>query len=388
MEDSIKVLVVDDSALMRKLISQMVEEHPSIKVVGTAINGRFALEKIPKLKPDVILLDLEMPEMNGIEFLKELRKTDWSKFVSVVIVSSLARKGSEITMEALSLGADDFVSKPSGNISLDINLVRDELIEKVIVYGTKVKRRKASMGVEEPKGQIPIPDKIDTEIKPAKKFVFSHHEESVEIPDYIEAEHLAKKKHINPYAVLIGISTGGPNALREILPVFPQDFPLPILVVQHMPPGFTREFAKSLNSVCYLEVKEAEDEDLIKRGRILVAPGGKQMKIRKIQTINIVNITNDPPMNGHKPSVDYMYFSAAEAWGRNVIAVIMTGMGKDGAKGMKKLHDLGAITVAQDRETSVVWGMPKSAVKLKGVDVVLPLNAIPQYVIELTKHLT
>ncbi|MBN2441610.1 MAG: chemotaxis response regulator protein-glutamate methylesterase, partial [Spirochaetales bacterium] len=346
MKEPITVLVVDDSALMRNLISKMLDNDPGITVIATAMNGEFALEKIKKYSPDVIILDLEMPVLNGIDFLK--RKRLESIYTPVIILSSMAKKGARITMEALSLGASDFILKPSGSISRDIEKVKNELIQLVKVYGLKYKIQENKEIINEP-DKTPVPSEIT-------------------IPPIIEQY---KKKSIE--IIAIGISTGGPNALRQILPHLNKNLPAPILIVQHMPAGFTEEFAKSLNRICPLEVKEAEDGDLIREGRIFIAPGDSHLKVQQKPLANTIHITQSAPVNGHRPSVDVLFASVAKVYNKNCMAIIMTGMGKDGVHEIGTIYKIGGLTIAQEGSTCIVPGMPLTAIRKGYIRNVVPL---------------
>ena len=342
MSGDIKVLIVDDSAFMRNTVGKIVEGAPGLSVAGKAMNGVFALKKIQSQSPDVIVLDLEMPEMNGIEFLKERRRRGIK--IPVVILSSLAEKGARITMEALSLGASDFVQKPSGSTSADISSVADQLVQLLRAYGGSSFGRKTIS---------PISLKSDN-----RKPVVSQRREITGTIDL----------------VAIGISTGGPNALRQLFSEIRGDFPVPILVVQHMPAGFTLEFAASLDKLCPLSVKEAEEGDVLRPGRVFVAPGGYHMTVEGRRLATTINLSRGEPVNGHRPSVDVLFHSFRAVFGNKVLAVIMTGMGRDGVKGMKEIYNSGGITIAQDSESSVVYGMPKVAFENGVVDSLVSLD--------------
>jgi two-component system, chemotaxis family, protein-glutamate methylesterase/glutaminase len=333
MSSDIQVLIVDDSAFMRNTIGKIVESSPGLAIAGKAMNGVFALKKIQKTHPDIILLDLEMPEMNGIEFLKERRRRGIE--IPVVILSSLAEKGAKITMEALSLGAMDFIQKPSGSISVDMTTVAHQLVQMLRAYGGGLR----TPVVKKPKSVIG---------------------ERREITNRIDI-------------VAIGISTGGPNALRQLLGEIRKDFPVPILVVQHMPAGFTREFAGSLDKLCPLNVKEAEEGDVLKPGRVFIAPGGYHMTVAGRRLATTIKLSQDEAVNGHRPSVDVMLHSLGPVFGNRVLAVIMTGMGRDGANGTGEIYSSGGITIAQDSESSVVYGMPKVVFENGVVDSVVAL---------------
>ncbi len=364
----ISLLIVDDSALMRNLITKMFDDVPDIHVAGTAMNGKFALKKLETLKPDVIILDLEMPEMNGIEFLKEREKRGID--IPVIILSSLAKKGAKITMEALSLGASDFVLKPSGSISLDIHKTKDQLVELIRAYGGQYKKKRGETPPSSYEKIAQVDEKIIDELRVIKP--------KEPVPSVQEV----KRAPIE--IVAIGISTGGPNALRKVLPHLSSNLPTPVVIVQHMPAGFTKEFAESLNKICPLNVKEAEEGDTLERGKVFIAPGDKHMEVETGSTTNRIRLTNDPPVNGHRPSVDVLFKSVAKVYARRSLAVIMTGMGKDGAKEIGRIYSMGGITIAQDEKTSIVYGMPRVAIESGVIHHVLPLEKIADKINELT----
>jgi two-component system chemotaxis response regulator CheB len=369
MSDKIRVLIIDDSAIMRRLIAKMLSVHPAIEIVGTALNGRFGLDKMEALKPELIILDLEMPEMNGIEFLKEKRRRQNN--TPVLVLSAVATKGAKITMEALSLGASDFILKPSGE---DMNKVQQNLIETVLSFCPNAPK------VNWESIQSHDTPKISSEsiLKTLPKMTPENPEE------YLQP--IVKIPEIR--ILVIGISTGGPNALRDILPKFPANFPVPIVIVQHMPAGFTKEFAESLNKICPLQVKEAADNDLVKAGRILIAQGGKHLKFEKKSLATVVRVMDGEPVSGHKPSVDVMFDSAAEVFGNSCLACIMTGMGRDGAENIGKIMKKGGITMGQDQKTSIVYGMPNVALKLKHLQIVRPLDTIAETAINIVTKRT
>ncbi len=377
--EKIQVLVVDDSALMRNLIGKIVDSAPDMEVAGKAMNGNFALQKIPLLKPDIIILDLEMPSMNGIEFLEAKRKQGIQ--IPVVILSSIAKKGAKITMDALSMGAADFLTKPSGSISTDIHLVAANLKAFIRAYGGKYAQ---SIG----KQIIPPPADDDEQLT-------IDLQEQAEKSSGAAAETAEPKKAARPAAapaiapkalssiqlshnlpklqagatpqkidiIAIGISTGGPNALRKMLAAIDHNLKLPIVIVQHMPAGFTFEFAKSLNRICPLEVKEAEDGDILQAGHVYIAPGDKHMEVRSGHGDGpgSIRLQSNEAENGHRPSADVLFRSIAKEYKNRCIAAIMTGMGRDGAREIGTLYSLGAITLGQDALSCVVYGMPKIA---------------------------
>ncbi len=364
----IQVLIVDDSALMRNLVGRIIESEPTFEVVGKAMNGMFALKKLETLDVDVIVLDLEMPEMNGIEFLKKRKELKIE--IPVIILSSIARRGAEITMEALSLGASDFIKKPSGSVSEDIHVVGEHLVDLIKVYGG---RRK---------GMAPARPEVvpHATLAPAAAPTFSQPARTLTLPSG------QLRPHSSLQLCVVGISTGGPNALRQVFSALDEDFPLPILVVQHMPAGFTAEFARSLDKSCKLEVKEAEDGDLVKRGRILIAPGDWHIEVEKKSLAAIVHVNQNEHVNGHRPSAGVLFRSAAKQYGSSVLAVIMTGMGRDGSAEIGEIYRAGGLTLAQDENSSVVFGMPKVAIELGNVERVVPLAEMAETLNKLARE--
>ncbi|HTX72828.1 MAG TPA: chemotaxis response regulator protein-glutamate methylesterase [Rectinemataceae bacterium] len=350
MADPVSVLVVDDSALMRNLISKIIEATPGLAVADRAMNGVFALQKIPRCDPDAIVLDLEMPEMNGIEFLKERKRLGID--VPVVILSSLAKKGAQVTMEALALGAADFVTKPSGSTSSDIHTVAGELARLLLAHGTQYRRQR---GKQLRQLEFDAPERFfepaPTLGRPATERPKAEPPKPLRAPGPIEI-------------IAIGISTGGPNALREVFAGIDAELSQPVLVVQHMPPGFTEEFAKSLDRICPLEVKEAADGDLLKPGRVLIAPGDKHLLVERRSLGSVARLSDSAPVNGHRPSADVLFESVAKTYGNRALGVIMTGMGRDGARELGSIFREGGLTLGQDEASSVVYGMPKVAFEL------------------------
>jgi two-component system chemotaxis response regulator CheB len=376
MDNTIKVLVVDDSSLMRKMITQMIVSDPAIEVINTAMNGYFALQKIEKNPPDIILLDIEMPQMDGVEFLKKWKELNIG--IPVIVLSSLGKNRPELTVQCIELGAKDFILKPSGTISLDIEMVKEEVIAKIKFF-----YRKRS---DDEKIQKELIKETISEIEKSDAISKYYHKsatkevkigEKKDIPSGNLENKLKKVRSID--LVVIGISTGGPNALRKILPLFSYEtFKTPIVIVQHMPPGFTKEFSRSLNEISSLTVKEAEDFEPIKEGCVYIAPGGMHMLIDPKGIGHIIRLDDAPPVNGHKPSVEILFNSVAEHISNKSIALIMTGMGKDGARAIKQISLKGGITIAQEENSCVVYGMPKAAVEIGGIDKILDLVDIPQ----------
>lgn len=389
----VNVLICDDSALIRKAVSQILGECRLVTIVGTAINGRFGLQKIDALKPDLVLLDIEMPEMNGIEVLKEvrLRKID----VPIIVFSSLARRGARITMEALALGAVDYVFKPSGIDSAALKKSVRQLLNQILIYGYRYKAAKTGNS-EYLKLAQPIYDEENFSGFRKKNSDASSASKKLSIkPKDLQALGIRKKvippplppserppRIEPPRLIAIGISTGGPNALRKIIPFIPGDMPVPIVIVQHMPEGFTAEFAKSLNEISNLTVKEAADGDEILPGMVFIAPGDAHVKIQSGMRIRL---ERSEPVNGHRPSVDVLFESAARVCGAAVTGIIMTGMGRDGALKLGDIYNSGGLTIAQSKESCVIFGMPGTAVEYGYADVVYSLEEILKYFKNLCK---
>jgi two-component system chemotaxis response regulator CheB len=373
--DEISVLIVDDSALMRNLIGRMVESTPGLVIAEKAMNGMFALQKIPRVNPDVIVLDLEMPEMNGIEFLRE-RKSQGIK-IPVIILSSIARRGAEITMEALALGASDVVQKPSGSVSEDVGSVKDTLIPMLLGYGGQYRRimGKRVLAPHE------YPPKTGT---PAAEAAL--HRPGIGAAPSAPARPPGQiRKPGKTEIIAIGISTGGPDALRVVFSKLDADLQIPIVVVQHMPAGFTNEFAKSLDRLCPLEVKEAEDGDLIRPGRILIAQGNKHLEVERKSLSTVARLSDSPQVSGHRPSADVLFASVAVSYTNHALGVIMTGMGRDGAQQLGTIFKEGGMTLGQDETSAVVYGMPRVAWELGHVQEQVPLNNMARRICDIAK---
>lgn len=368
--DPVSVLIVDDSALMRNLIGKIVESSPGLRIAEKAMNGRFAMQKIARSNPDVIVLDIEMPEMNGIDFLKERRKLGMD--IPVVILSSIAKEGARVTMECLELGASDFVTKPSGSESANLHAVADQLVQMLAGYGGQYQLKKiAGTARKVPEAVLRAYESrmVDTEHaypepKPITLSPMPHENGHVPLPTQ---KPVPLRKPGSLEIIAIGISTGGPNALREVFAKLDPDLPQPIVVVQHMPAGFTEEFANSLNRICPLEVKEAAEGDLVKPGRILIAPGDKHLEVERKALATIAHITEAPPQNGHRPSADVLFSSVAREFQNHALGIIMTGMGRDGAAMLAHMYREGSRTIGQDEPSSVVYGMPRVAWEIGGV---------------------
>ena len=374
MSDEISVLIVDDSAMMRNLVGRMVEDTPGLVVAEKAMNGNFALQKIPRVNPDVIILDLEMPEMNGIEFLEERKKQGIK--IPVVILSSVAEKGAKITMDALGLGASDFIQKPSGSVSMDIQSVKDTLIPMLFGYGSAYRRsqgKKVLAPSEYSAKPAPQTSSLLTEILSP-----TNRTEPAKPPTQM-------RKPAKTEIIAIGISTGGPDALRVVFSQLDKDLTVPIVVVQHMPAGFTNEFAKSLDRICPLDVKEAEEGDAVQNGRILIAQGNKHLEVERKGTGAVVHLSDSPLVSGHRPSADVLFASVALAYQNRALGVIMTGMGRDGASQLGTIFKEGGMTLGQDEKTAVVYGMPKVAYDLGHVMEQVPLDKMARRICDVAR---
>jgi two-component system chemotaxis response regulator CheB len=371
MSKKIRVLIVDDSAVVRQTLSSILSEDPAIEVLGVASDPIIATEKINRSPPDVITLDVEMPRMDGLTFLQALMT---QRPIPVVICSSLAERGSETALRALEYGAVDIIQKPRLG-------TRQFLEESKIRIADAVKAAAQARVTPYPRSRRP--PGASAEAPGVMGF-------SREVAPKLTADVILAKP--SPHAMIettekviaVGASTGGTEALREFLEAFPQDGP-GIVIVQHMPEYFTKAFAQRLDGLCRMSVKEAEDNDTVIRGRALVAPGNRHTLLKRSGARYFVEVRDGPLVSRHRPSVDVLFRSAARYAGKNSVGVIMTGMGDDGAKGMLEMKQAGAATIAQDEKTSVVFGMPKEAIKLGGVDKVLPLEDIAGAVMELAK---
>jgi two-component system chemotaxis response regulator CheB len=366
---------------MRNLIGKMVEATPGLAIADKAMNGRFALDKIPRANPDVIVLDLEMPEMNGIEFLRERKKQGIE--IPVIILSSIAAKGAAITMEALSLGASDFIQKPSGSISEDIHTVKDNLVALLLSYGGQYRRNHGKKIVSASEARA---------INPAA--AESMNKGTVSIASILElGTHGAApakppaplRRPATTEVVAIGISTGGPDALRVVFSRLDPDLKVPIVVVQHMPAGFTNEFAKSLDRICPLDVKEAEDGDPLIPGRILIAQGNKHLEVGRKGSSVVARLSDAPLVSGHRPSADVLFASVALTYQNHALGVIMTGMGRDGAAQLGTIHKEGGLTLGQDEASAVVYGMPRVAYELGHVQEQVSLDKMARRICDISK---
>ena len=380
MADEISVLIVDASALMRNLIGRMISDTPGLEIADKAMNGKFALDKLLRgVNPDIIVLDLEMPEMGGIEFLRERKKHNIT--VPVVILSSIARRGAEITMEALSLGANDFIQKPSGSESEDIHVVKDTLVGMLLGYGGAYRRSQGKKTVTlEPPAPAPAAPKPQQQAPRTPLDILMS--QPVTQPSKPPTQ---RRQPGKTEIIAIGISTGGPDALRLMFAQLDADLKVPILVVQHMPAGFTNEFAKSLDRVCPLDVKEAEDGDSVLPGRILIAQGNRHMEVEKKGFSPVVRLSDNPLVSGHRPSADVLFASVAMTYQNHALGVIMTGMGRDGAQHLGTIYKEGGMTLGQDEESAVVYGMPRVAYEFGHVMEQVSLKKMARRICDIAK---
>ncbi|HMK47506.1 MAG TPA: chemotaxis response regulator protein-glutamate methylesterase [Methanocella sp.] len=332
------MLVVDDSILMRTILSDIINVPGEITVIGTAKNGQDAVEKVQEIAPDVVTMDVEMPKMDGITAVRTIME---KKPTPVIMLSALTQQGAKETIQALSAGAFDFVQKPSGSISLDIEKVREPLLTRI---------------------------RLASKIDPGKLKTMTTAQAEKEMTPKIVTQK-AKK------LVVIGTSTGGPGALERVLPRIPAGIKAGILVVQHMPAGFTRSLANRLNRISDIEIKEASEGDTIMEGQALIAPGNYHMTIKNSLS-HPITLNQEPPVHSVRPAVDVTMRSAVKTFGSNIVGVILTGMGSDGAFGMKEIKSTGGRTIACDQKTCVIYGMPKAAIELGCVDRVVPLDEI------------
>lgn len=351
----IRVLVVDDAVVIRKILTDVLSEDPQIEVVGTAPNGKIALQKLTQVNPDVVTLDIEMPEMNGLEALRHMRK-DFPK-LPIIMFSTLTERGATATLDALAFGASDYVTKPAnvGSVTNAREKVRDELISKI----------KALVSSRMP--GIPR-QKITPELNAEKKDISS----------------LSTSRAKQAEIVAIGVSTGGPNALASALPQIPENFHLPIVIVQHMPPMFTKLLAERLNAQCKLKVVEASHEEEIKSNTIYIAPGDYHMEVKRVSGVLRTHLHQGPQECSCRPAVDVLFRSVANLFKEKAFGVVLTGMGYDGLHGSELIKQFGGQVIVQDKESSIVWGMPGAVAEAGIADAILPLASIPHEIIRRT----
>lgn len=381
MANKIRVLVVDDSAVVRQSLSAILEADPEIEVMGTAADPIIAVKKIMKEVPDVITLDIEMPRMDGLTFLRKIMA---QRPIPVVVISSLTTKGTEAAMKALEYGASEVIGKPSMNPDVFFQESHIMLCDAVKAAALSKTRRISADQIQE---RVNHTNTVEDKPAPKRLSQIQKAQPLTVQPKYTADAILEKSSASDTIVstekiIVLGASTGGTEAIRTLLRDMPEDMP-GIAIVQHMPEGFTRSFSNSLDQISRLSVKEAENGDKLYRGRVLIAPGNKHMLLKRVGKEYFVEIKEGPLVNRHRPSVDVLFRSAARYAGNNAIGVILTGMGNDGARGMKEMHDVGAHTIAQDEQSCVVYGMPKEAYKMGGVDDVVALDKINNHLVRL-----
>lgn len=366
MKDKIKVLVVDDSALIRNLLTEIINSDPDLEVVGVAEDPYFARDKIKKLKPDVLTLDIEMPRMDGITFLKNLMRLHP---LPVLMISTLTEAGADVTLDALEIGAIDFISKPKADVSNQLKDYAEDIISKVRACAAT-------------KGKIS--QLADKKSKPQKDLT------SLSVESLSADTVIAKKQTFSNLPgdklIALGASTGGTEAIKEVLSRLPENIPA-MVISQHIPEAFSGPFAKRMNDCSASTVHEAEDGQEILPGNVYISPGSHHLIVEKTPRGYRCKLSDGSKVNRHRPSVDVMFRSVAQTAGKNAVGVMLTGMGDDGAECMKEMHDVGCPTIAQDEQSSVVWGMPGAAVKADAVDYVLPLTDIPDKILNLLKQM-
>lgn len=378
--EKVRVIVVDDSAFMRKAISDMIESCADFEVIAKFRDGRELVEKVDKFNPDLITLDVHMRDLDGLATLKELKKM--GKNYPIIMLSSATTEGSELTLECLDNGAITFITKPSGSISLDIDKVKERLIDEIKGITSNIRVNKSNIHMR----QITSNKESEIENKIKDRRVNAQLSQRKEINNsekpspMINNKVIPKNKKID--AVVIGASTGGPKAPQQVLTKLPANLNVPVFVVQHMPEGFTKVFAERLNKVCNLNVTEAEDGMSINRNTIYIAKGGSHMII---DSSIRVSLNKEPSIWGVRPAVDKLFESASKVYGGNLLSVVLTGMGKDGAEGSKRIKDCGGITISEDKSTCTIYGMPKAAYETGKIDLVLPLDQICNKITEIVK---
>ncbi len=356
LKGKIKVLVIDDSALVRKLLTELLDNHPDIEIVGTAQDPYIAREKIKQLNPDVLTLDIEMPRMDGLTFLRNLMRL---RPMPVVMISSLTEQGADVTLQALESGAIDFVTKPKIGLEGGLDDYKDDIVAKIKVAANNAGRVKLLNSMSE----LTVSPKLSADAVLGTSTRPRHYRTTDRI-------------------IAIGASTGGTEAIKDVLVGLPPDMP-GIVIAQHIPEGFSAPFAKRMDSVCALTVFEAEDGQQVLPGHVYIAPGSAHLMLVRDGAQYRCQLNDGPAVNRHRPAVDVLFRSVAQNAGPNATGVILTGMGDDGAKGLLEMKDAGAKTIAQDEKTSVVWGMPGEAVKAGGVDDILPLQKVARRLVEL-----
>jgi len=354
--NKIRVLIIDDSMLIRKILTEILNSSPDIEVVGAAADPLIAREMIKQLHPDVLTLDIEMPHMDGITFLRNLMRL---RPTPVVMISTLTEKGAEVTLEALTLGAVDFIAKPKVDVVSTLNSYADEIIGKVKMAARANVRN------------------IDARTLKPREFD--------KAPADFSQRTVSEKKHAAAFKIIaLGASTGGTEAIKTVVKDLPQDTPA-ILITQHLPAAFSESFVRHIDLITPMTAGIPKHGQIVEAGHIYLAPGDRHMMVAKEGSRYVIQLSDGEPVNRHKPAVDVMFRSVAQNVGVNAIAVLLTGMGADGAAGMKEMHDAGAKTLIQDEQSSVVWGMPGAAFKLGCTDYVLPLEDVAHKIMALVK---
>lgn len=382
-----RILIVDDAVVVRKVLSEIIDTDPFLEVAGLAFNGKEALEKLPVLKPDIVILDVEMPEVDGLQTLAQIRKIEPK--LPVIMFSTLTRRGASATLDALALGANDYITKPSntGSLKKAFQQVRLELLPKIRVFCPLQERQLP----ESRPSSLPPKDTSATKLTP-QSTMRARAKDIQPSTSLTSPSPPPAKRKISSFQqgtidiVAVGVSTGGPNALSHILTQLPANFPVPIVIVQHMPPVFTDLLAQRLNEKCNLSVREAAEETPIKPGEVWIAPGDHHMIVKRSGVNILVSTNQDPLENSCRPAVDVLFRSVSEVFGRHTLAVVLTGMGQDGLKSCHLLHDKGAFILTQDQPSSVVWGMPGSVTKAGLANDVLPLDQIGKKLLSLVQQ--
>jgi two-component system, chemotaxis family, protein-glutamate methylesterase/glutaminase len=370
----IRVMVVDDSVVIRRMVADILAADPELEVVGTAANGRLALQKLPQLTPDLVTLDIEMPEMDGLETVTEIRKS-W-KQLPIIMFSTLSESGATATLEALSRGATDYVTKPSnvGSLALAQQRIRDELIPRIKQFCGHILRPGRPALVPPRPRAAPAPTSVRTAPQPAG------------LPHAVAGERALQARGARGTGAIdilaIGCSTGGPNALVQIIPHLPADLPVPVVITQHMPPLFTKFLADRLNAMSPLTVREAAGGEVLTPGTVWIAPGNFHLVLERRAGSVVTTLTQDPPENSCRPSVDVMLRSVVGCYDHRVLSVILTGMGHDGLHGCELVHGMGGRVLAQDEASSVVWGMPGFVARSGMAEAILPLSDVATAVVD------
>jgi len=359
----IRVLIVDDSALVRQMLTEILNKDPGIEVIGSATDPYAARDKIKRLNPDVLTLDVEMPRMDGLTFLSNLMRL---RPMPVVMVSSLTERGAAVTFQALELGAVDFVTKPKVDLAHRLDDYAIEICEKVKVAARARVQDRRSVAPVVVKPVAPVGEKYSADV-------------------ILQRDDARRPFKTTESIVAIGASTGGTEAIKEVLIRMPLNCP-GVVITQHIPEAFSGPFARRMDSIAAIAVCEAQDGQQVLPGHAYIAPGDRHLMVVRDGARYVCRLNDGPPVNRHRPSVDVLFRSVAANAGMNAVGAILTGMGDDGAQGMKEMHDAGAHTIAQDEQTSVVWGMPGQAVKLGGVHKIMPLEAIPAQIIRFTEE--